>query len=55
MKATELRFGIVGGGPGGLLTAIALSRKGFKNIHVFERDQGNHIIFVLIDSYLKQI
>jgi 2-polyprenyl-6-methoxyphenol hydroxylase-like FAD-dependent oxidoreductase len=39
MKAAELRFGIVGGGPGGLLTAIALKRKGFRNIHVFERDE----------------
>ncbi len=39
MQASELRFGIIGGGPGGLLTAIALKRKGFKNIFVFERDE----------------
>ena len=47
MKAAELRIGIVGGGPGGLLAAIALKRRGFRNISVFERDRGSRRIFML--------
>mmetsp|Transcript_12128 Transcript_12128/g.16760 ORF Transcript_12128/g.16760 Transcript_12128/m.16760 type:complete len:118 (-) Transcript_12128:1003-1356(-) len=40
MDGSNLRIAIIGGGPGGLCTALALHRKGFKNVSVYERD-GN--------------
>lgn len=38
--ATAARIGIIGGGPGGLATAIALRCFGFRNTHVFEASKG---------------
>jgi NADPH-dependent glutamate synthase beta subunit-like oxidoreductase len=44
METTKLRIGIIGGGPAGLLVALALKRKGFSNVSVFDRDQGSTLL-----------
>lgn len=48
MKPQDLKIAVIGGGPGGLCTAIALRRKGFQNVIVFERDRGS--IFEIVSS-----
>jgi glycine/D-amino acid oxidase-like deaminating enzyme len=40
MQPQDLKIVIIGGGVGGLGTAIALRRKGFRNVSVYERDLG---------------
>lgn len=46
METTQLRIGIIGGGPAGLLLAVALKRKGFAHVAVFERDEGAYFIAI---------
>jgi len=57
LTVKNFRIAIVGAGPAGLSTAIALKKKGFKNVVLFERDAGtNEAIYrihrELYDHYL---